>query len=839
MKFLNKITVKQRLWANLVIVTVILVFIAMTSRNALQQVNQSSHQLKTIQETQSAKISEFQTLFSNTLLSMNQYVLTLDKAHGETFNTQIEKLKELNLALNSDSAESGNEGQAEAENNTADTEKKTEQTSDHVNPAIDETTAKMADILMNIKKSANSLVFLKNQVQETIVYGIEPSALEIQKNINKIKQIEHIYEQGQEQISELEKRLETAQNITAKMTSSHDLSYKTQFDEQGLGDLADELFETLSELFEGDFSNQETYENLVAARDGYQESFNDIADYFKTSKQNDITISELSSTATALVQGRQKAAEAMTTQLIEELNTLSANIIFEVTVETLIALVILTLINLLVVSSITTPISVIRQRVMDIAHNGHFSQWQSLPGKNELSDISDCIHDLLISVQSVTSEINQVSRSLAEGDLTAKFQGHYQGDLNELSQNFNSTMLQVRETLKAIDKSSVALANGQLDTTIELQKFNGDYAKVMSNLQSAIDIQGTSVNAIIEVMEKMSLGDFSRRIEVELPGDYALLKENLNDSLNKLEQAIQTSNEILHHYQQGDFTYQPPVQFAGRLNDLKSNMDALANNISQMLYKVKLAAHDSLSGVSEISSGNQDLNQRVQIQASSLQNTSQNMEMMTATLAASLSQAEEANNLSDSVKEQIQQGRQVVDEMDRAMHDISKASEEIADITAIIDGIAFQTNLLALNAAVEAARAGEAGRGFAVVAGEVRQLAGRSAEAAKQIREVSESSLKKVQNGLALSQQTTETFSNNQVAVEEVSEKVSEVHRNLNQQAQGIQEINHAFNEIDNGTQQNASLVEEIASASVNITNQMQELESSVASFKLLSGNKP
>lgn len=847
MELLNKLTVKQRLWFNLLLVTMILVFIAMTSRNALQEVNNSGQQLKTIQETQSAHISEFQTQFSNTLLTMNQYALTLDKKHGDNFNAQIERLKQLNLSLDSHTTNVHSIIATDHEQVIASPSNTNTATIAEDNSSIkaselpltqplelDQDTANMADILMNIKKSANSLVFLKKQIQETIVYGIDPSATALLESIDSIKQIENFDNDALNLVFDIENRLKLSQSNMARMTSSQDISYKTVFDDQGLGDSAESLFENLADAFEGDFTNQETFQKLVTAREGYQESFNDIADYIKTTKQNNVTISELSVAATQIVQQRVEQTSAQTSQLVEELNTLSSEIMLEVSIETIIALVVLALINILIVSSITAPLSDMRKGIMEIAQNGKFSQWKQVPGNNELSDIGDSIRSLLQSVQSVVSEINQVSQSLVEGNLKAKVKGHYQGDLQDLSQNFNNTMLQIRETLKAIDKTSVALADGNLNSSIELDKFKGDYHKVMSHLQSAIDVQKTSVGSIIHVMESMNQGDFSQRIDADLPGEYLRLKTNLNDSLNQLELAINTSNEILSNYQKGNFAHQSNIQFSGRLNDLKTNMDALASNISLMMSKVKLASHDGFNGVSEISTGNQDLSQRVQIQASSVQNTTASMEVMTSTVSESLQQAEGVNALSNSVRQQIQQGSEVVNQMDNAMNEISQASEEIANITEIIDGIAFQTNLLALNAAVEAARAGEAGRGFAVVAGEVRNLAGRSAEAAKQIREVSESSLVKVKTGLDLSKKTTETFRHNRSAVEEVSSKVSEMHNNLQQQVQGIQEINHAFNQIDSTTQQNASLVEEIASTSITIIAQMKDLEQSVGRFKLL-----
>ncbi|BCN93766.1 hypothetical protein THMIRHAM_15510 [Thiomicrorhabdus immobilis] len=838
MLFLNKLSVKQRLWFNLLIIIMFLMLIVNTSRNALLSINASSSDLKSIQSGQSAKISEFQSLFSNTLVSMNNYAITLDKKHGEEFNAQIELLKKLNLSLNDTE-------QAAKPTEEITTQPLDDKKANHIiNPAndnpetstteVNDDVAEIAEILRKIKKSANSLVFLKRQIQETIVYGIEPSANTIQKVIQTIKESDGVDEEALTLAAEIEKQLQKSQFSISKMTSTNDLTYKTIFDEKGLGDGAKQTFESLASLLEGDLENQSLFEELSEARDGYQESFNDLADYLKTTAQNNVTISELSYNANQLVQNKLHETQTRTVNLIEELDQLSAAVIEEVVYKSLIALLVMVLINLFLVTSITRPLNNMRKQIINIAQTGNYKEWQSPLGNNEFNDIGDSVQSLLDSVVSVTSEINQVSQALVQGNLSVSVKGQYQGELAILKDNFNNSMLQVKETLHEIDQASQALAQGKLETNIELNKFNGDYYQVMNNLQTAIDIQKASISSIVNVMENMSLGDFSHRIETELPGEYNRLKEYLNNSSDKLEAVIETANTILDNYQQGNFSFQTPIQFDGRLDELKENMDLVANNMSQMLFLVKQATHDALGGVQEISAGNQDLNERVQIQAAALQSAIQKMEIMTSTVTESLLQAKDVSALSEAVKKEIQQGNQVVTHMDQAMNEISEASKEIANITKVIDGIAFQTNLLALNAAVEAARAGEAGRGFAVVAGEVRNLAGRSADAAKQIREVSESSLSKIEVGLELSQQTTATFTHNQKAVEEVSERIADMHQKLEQQVTGIQDISRDFNAVDDTTQQNAALVEEISSTSINIIRQMQKLENSVDSFKVL-----
>jgi len=855
MNILNKISIKQRLWLNLLIVIFFLVIIVLSSRDALLVVNHDAAELERLQTSEAAKISEFQTQFSNTLLSMNNYSLTLQKQHGEEFNTQIEALKALNLSLinqpeinstvalekNANLQGSNLETVSTPINNQApiivDDSSENAQKQNIDGNEIDSTkkdVLEMADILMNIKKSANSLVFLKRQIQETILYGIEPSAKTLEETSLSLLEIETLDEETINLISELQVRLKHSQDSMVKMVSSNDTSHKESFEKQGLGDDAEALFESLSEIFEADFENKETYETFAEARDGYQESFYDLKDYITTTEKNNLTISNLSKSATSILQKRVNETHKKTDLLINELNELSSSIRQEVTYISIAALTISVFITLLIVSSITRPLASMRQQVLNVAQNGRFKEWTSPAGNNELVDIGESIQQLFDSVSSVTNEINQVSQSLVQGNLSATVNGQYQGELASLKDNFNNTLLQVKETLSEIDQASKALAIGELNTQIDLNKFNGDYHQVMQNLQGAIDIQNTSVSSIIHIMKNMSNGEFSHRIEVELPGEYSQLKVFLNRSLNTLESTIETANIILDSYQRGDFSYKTDAPFDGRLNELKDNMDLVAKNMSQMLYSVKQASHDALNGVTEISSGNQDLNERVQVQASALQNTTQNMEAMTVTIADSLQQAKDVNTLSDSVKTKIQQGNEIVTQMDKAMHEISKASQEISNITEVIDGIAFQTNLLALNAAVEAARAGEAGRGFAVVASEVRSLAGRSADAAKQIKTVSEASLNKVKVGLTLSQQTTQTFSYNQKSVEEVSEMIGVMHQNLEKQVTGIEEISRAFNAVDDTTQQNAALVEEIASTSVNIIAQMQALENSVNSFEIL-----
>ena len=240
-----------------------------------------------------------------------------------------------------------------------------------------------------------------------------------------------------------------------------------------------------------------------------------------------------------------------------------------------------------------------------------------------------------------------------------------------------------------------------------------------------------------------------------------------------------------------------------------------------------------LVGTQEISQGNQDLSARTESQASNLQQTAASLEEITGTVRSTAESARSAAELTREVSDIAERSRMAVDEVGRTMREIEVSSTRIGEITQVIDGIAFQTNILALNAAVEAARAGEQGRGFAVVAGEVRALAGRSAEAAKEIKKLIEDSRARVRDGHEKSETAQSTMAEAVGGVQRVSTLVGEISHSANEQLSGVSQINAAVAQMDTITQQNAALVEQIAASSHALENTAHTLTESVRVFKL------
>lgn len=273
----------------------------------------------------------------------------------------------------------------------------------------------------------------------------------------------------------------------------------------------------------------------------------------------------------------------------------------------------------------------------------------------------------------------------------------------------------------------------------------------------------------------------------------------------------------------------------GRLLTAMKDMDG---KLSDIVGSVRLGADSVGSAARQISSGNDDLSQRTQEQASALEETASSMEEMTATVKQNADNARQASQLAVGARDQADRGGNVVGRAVSAMSEISDSSRRIADIIDVIDEIAFQTNLLALNAAVEAARAGEQGRGFAVVATEVRNLAQRSATAAKEIKDLIGDSVEKVKAGTVLVDESGKSLTEIVASVKRVADIVAEISAASEEQASGIDQVNTAVTQMDTTTQQNAALVEEAAAASKAMEQQAQLLVEKVSYFAVTGGQQ-
>lgn len=359
---------------------------------------------------------------------------------------------------------------------------------------------------------------------------------------------------------------------------------------------------------------------------------------------------------------------------------------------------------------------------------------------------------------------------------------------------------------------------------------------LMGNMVEWGDIteQKDAERQIQNLIDNAVVGELSTRIEAaDYQGFMKTLADGVNQLMDSVVNPIESALDIISSLAEGDLTNEMDGEYQGAFAELKDGLNETVDNLADMVDKILDGAGNIVTSSDEIAKGNTDLSQRTEEQASSLEETASSMEQMTSTVKQNADNAREANQLASAARDQAEKGGDVVQNAVVAMSEINNSSKKIADIIGVIDEIAFQTNLLALNAAVEAARAGEQGRGFAVVAGEVRNLAQRSAGAAKEIKGLISDSVDKVDEGSRLVDESGKTLDEIVTAVKKVSDIISEIAAASTEQSAGIEEVNKAISQMDEMTQQNAALVEEATAAGEAMNEEAKTLDELMQFFNL------
>ncbi|SFG73042.1 methyl-accepting chemotaxis protein [Neptunomonas qingdaonensis] len=340
--------------------------------------------------------------------------------------------------------------------------------------------------------------------------------------------------------------------------------------------------------------------------------------------------------------------------------------------------------------------------------------------------------------------------------------------------------------------------------------------------------------AIEKLIQDASRGDLSQRLDDSAyEGFMQNIASGVNQMLDTVVEPMREAKRVLVALADGDLTQNMQGDFSGEYAELNDALNSSMSKLQDIVSEIRSAGANITTGASEIAHGNATLSQRTESQAISLQETAASMEQMTATVKQNAVNAQEASRLAEQAKILADDGSAISGKVVSSMGDISKSSKKIAEIIGVIDEIAFQTNLLALNAAVEAARAGEQGRGFAVVAAEVRNLAQRSASAAKEIKHLISDSVEKVEEGGRYVDESGRALHEIIEGVLKVSSIIHEIAQASREQASGIEQVNTAVTAMDEGTQQNAALVEQVAAASESMDEQAQQLQQLVNVFKV------
>jgi len=382
---------------------------------------------------------------------------------------------------------------------------------------------------------------------------------------------------------------------------------------------------------------------------------------------------------------------------------------------------------------------------------------------------------------------------------------------------------------------------------------NGLHLRIVANavineegerLGTAVEWTNRTAEVAVEreidgIVEAASAGDLTRRIDMAgKEGFFKELGAGVNTLIDVVENVFADIAQVMSYMAKGDLTKPIEKEYEGTFDAVKDDINHTLINLEEIVSKMRESVDLITTSSEEIASGNTNLSNRTEQQASALEETASSMEQLTSTVKNNADNAQQANQLAASARQEAEHGGEVVGNAVEAMEDINKASGKIAEIIGVIDEIAFQTNLLALNASVEAARAGEQGRGFAVVATEVRNLAGRSATAAKEIKGLIQDSVEKVRVGADLVNESGKTLNEIVGGVKKVGDIISEIAAASQEQSVGIDQVNNAVTSMDEMTQQNAALAEETSAASTGMNENAQDMDRLMSFFSLNSTGK-
>lgn len=446
------------------------------------------------------------------------------------------------------------------------------------------------------------------------------------------------------------------------------------------------------------------------------------------------------------------------------------------------------------------------------AASAHFNDKQQALGERELQNSRDAIAEAEERFAIFMSSVGE-EHPLAEL-------------IGDIARDFESIIGLARE-------QGEALADGYLEDfgfiRAELAPASASFHENISTFVAHAEqlVQESNSNYRSQIISMALIGLVSMALSFLLVGViYLAIRATVIEPLR-------LSVTHLNHIADADLSRKVPQMGTNEIGQLFTAMERMSGSIGALVAQVRSGSDAIHTGAREIAAGNADLSSRTEQQASSLEETATSMEQLTVTVRQNAENAQQASSMANDASATATRGGEVVNQVIGTMRDISDSSQKITDITGLIDSIAFQTNILALNASVEAARAGEQGRGFAVVAGEVRNLAGRSSDAAREIKTLIESSVKQVQAGSKLVEDAGKTMEEVVQAVKRVTDIMDEISSASREQSSGIEQVSQAVGQMDEVTQQNAALVQEAAAAAASLEEQASHLEQLVAIFQL------
>ncbi|HOM01529.1 MAG TPA: methyl-accepting chemotaxis protein [Acetivibrio sp.] len=454
--------------------------------------------------------------------------------------------------------------------------------------------------------------------------------------------------------------------------------------------------------------------------------------------------------------------------------------------------------------------------------------------KDEIGKLADNFNIMADSIKEKAEAAEKISKGYLDADISVK------SDKDILSKSMKSIIENLKHLVDETKVLTKAASEGHLETRGKADKFEGGYRDIIIGINNTLDAVSEPILEIQEVLKEVAAGHLNVRVKGDYEGDYAELKNALNNTIDTLRLYIEEISGVLTQMSKGNLDVSLSQNYLGDFKHIHEALNTIIKSLNVMMHEISVAAGQVAAGARQVSDSSQVLSQGAAEQASTIEELTCSIEEIAKQTKQNAVNASNADKLAITAKNNAVEGNKKMSDMLKAMQDINDASKNISRIIKVIDDIAFQTNILALNAAVEAARAGQYGKGFAVVAEEVRNLAARSANAAKETTQLIEGSIHTVESGMKIATDTANALNTIVDEVSKAASLVQDISVASNEQATGIAQINQGVSQVSQVIQTNSATAQQGAAASEELSSQAEVLREMVRKFRLkASQNKP